>query len=81
MEIITWEEIKKHKTRDDCWIVANNYVYDVTDFIKLHPGGQESIIKKGGTDCTYDYNFHSFNGKNEWKKYRIGKIEEICIIL
>ena len=81
MKIFTWDEIKKHNTSDDCWIVANNYVYDATEFIKLHPGGQESIIRKAGTDCTYDYNFHSTKGKEYWKRYRIGKIEENCTIL
>ena len=77
----TWTEIIKHHTYDDCWIVANNYIYDVTKYIKLHPGGIEAIIKKAGTDCTYDFNFHSTNGKNIWEKYRIGKIEKNCIIL
>lgn len=81
MKIITWEEIKKHNTPDDCWIVANNNVYDVTHFILLHPGGSYAIINKAGTDCTMDYNFHNKKSKVYWKKYRIGKLEDRCIIL
>ena len=50
MKMLSWEEIKKHNIPNDCWIVANNYVYDATEFIKLHPGGQQSIIRKAAFD-------------------------------
>ena len=32
-KIITWDEVKKHKTKDSCWVVINNEVYDVTKFL------------------------------------------------
>lgn len=39
---VTVEEIKKHDREDDCWIVVNDTVWDITDFIPTHPGGNES---------------------------------------
>ena len=76
MNIYDWNEIVKHNHENDCWIVANGYVYNVTDFIKNHPAGSKSIINKAGTDCTIDFDFHSKKAQiNIWKPYRIGKLK------
>ena len=37
MNTYTLDEIKKHNTKDNCWIVIHNNVYDVTNFLKEHP--------------------------------------------
>lgn len=39
---ITTEEIAKHNTPDDLWIVVENTVYDLTEFAPQHPGGGDS---------------------------------------
>jgi cytochrome b involved in lipid metabolism len=33
--------VKKHATPDDLWLVIHGSVYDVTSFLKDHPGGEE----------------------------------------
>jgi len=35
---ITAEELQKHKSKDDCWIVIDGQVYDVSKFHEDHPG-------------------------------------------
>jgi len=35
-------EIAKHASSDDCWIVVNGQVYDLSKFAPNHPGGPES---------------------------------------
>ena len=30
---ITYEEVLKHNQPEDCWIVINNGVYDVTNYV------------------------------------------------
>ena len=38
--IIYKKDVLKHNTRDDCWIILNNEVYNITNFLsKEHPGG------------------------------------------
>ena len=48
---LTVEEVAKHNTRDDCWIIIDNNVYNVTDYIDEHPGG-DSIMNHAGGDST-----------------------------
>ncbi|GMM30268.1 hypothetical protein DAMA08_030130 [Martiniozyma asiatica (nom. inval.)] len=53
---ITVEEFIKHNKADDCWITVNGHVYDLTDFIQMHPGGTTPLIQNAGHDATELYN-------------------------
>ena len=44
----TREEIEKHDEEDDCWIVVDNKVYDVTSVLAWHPGGKMAIMGHAG---------------------------------
>ena len=44
--------VASHKTAADCWVVINDYVYDVTDWITRHPGGQAVIKAACGKDAS-----------------------------
>merc|ERR1712050_156866 len=50
------EEVAKHCTKDDCWIVLNGKVFDVSGFLKDHPGGSLPIMACAGRDATSDFN-------------------------
>lgn len=45
---IPWDEIAKHNTTDDCWIVINNIVLDVTDYLNQHPGKPQPVMVRAG---------------------------------
>jgi len=51
-KIYTLEEVKQHNKVDDCWIIIDNKVYDVTYFLDEHPGGETIISENSGMDCT-----------------------------
>jgi L-lactate dehydrogenase (cytochrome) len=40
--VISVQEISKHSTPEDLWIVVDNTVYDLTEFAPEHPGGASS---------------------------------------
>lgn len=47
----TKEEVAKHCSSDDAWIIVDGKVYDVTDYVDLHPGG-DSILNNAGKDSS-----------------------------
>jgi cytochrome b involved in lipid metabolism len=42
MPQVSYSEIKKHSSPDDCWIVLHSKVFDVSAFHAEHPGGSSS---------------------------------------
>ncbi len=56
-KIFTEEEVAKHNTKDDCWVIIGNdktggrKVYDVTKYLDDHPGGPEIIQDYAGKDA------------------------------
>merc|ERR1712216_966621 len=52
----TLEEVAKHTTKDDCWVVVDNQVLNVTSFLKDHPGGELAILTFAGKDATEEFN-------------------------
>lgn len=57
---ISVSEIDKHAKPDDCWVVVNGKVYDLTTFAPDHPGGPDMIYRWAGKDGSKTYNqFHS----------------------
>ncbi|KAI9474233.1 MAG: nitrate reductase [Benjaminiella poitrasii] len=77
LKTFSLEEMAKHTTDDDCWLLYDGYVYDCTSFLKEHPGGAQSIILAAGSDCTDEFDaIHSQKAKDMLEQYRIGKIEQ-----
>ncbi|KAL4873161.1 hypothetical protein BDV12DRAFT_160489 [Aspergillus spectabilis] len=54
-KLLSTHEISSHKTSDDCWIVVDNQVWDMTEFLSKHPGGPTIILKYAGRDATKAY--------------------------
>lgn len=50
------EEVAKHNTDKDCWVVVNGQVLNVTSFLDRHPGGKGSIMLFAGRDASEEFN-------------------------
>ncbi len=48
----TLAEVATHNSSSSCWTVVNGSVYDVTNWIARHPGGQGAIKGMCGVDAT-----------------------------
>merc|ERR1711971_9844 len=52
----TLEEVAKHTTKGDCWVVVAGQVLNVTNFLSAHPGGELAILTFAGKDATEEFN-------------------------
>merc|ERR1719228_2924141 len=50
------EDVAKHNTKTDCWVVVNGQVLDVTGFLSEHPGGELAILTFAGKDASEEFN-------------------------
>jgi hypothetical protein len=50
----SFDDVADHATKNDCWTVIDGIVYDITEFIATHPGG-DRIMKICGLDGTEDF--------------------------
>ncbi|GAQ79919.1 Sphingobase-D8 Desaturase [Klebsormidium nitens] len=51
-DVISVEELERHCTASDCWIAIEGQVYEATEWLKLHPGGDICILNMAGQDAT-----------------------------
>jgi fatty acid desaturase len=45
-------EVAEHTTEDDCLLTAFGKVYDVSEFMRVHPGGKTVMMPYKGADAT-----------------------------
>mmetsp|Transcript_13087 Transcript_13087/g.39581 ORF Transcript_13087/g.39581 Transcript_13087/m.39581 type:complete len:386 (-) Transcript_13087:271-1428(-) len=77
VKVFTVEEVAKHNTEKDCYIIVHRRVYDVTQYLDDHPGGYELIFRDGGKDATSDFEgmFHSAKARDILEEYFVGVLE------
>jgi cytochrome b involved in lipid metabolism len=78
----TLEDVAKHSKAEDCWMVIEGNVYDMTPYIQkqIHPGGA-AILFGCGKDATKVFNLrpkdnkpHSQNARDMLKDYYLGAL-------
>ncbi|KAH8911698.1 acyl-CoA dehydrogenase NM domain-like protein [Coniochaeta sp. PMI_546] len=72
----TRAEVAKHNTEDSVWFIVDATVYDVSDFLDAHPGGEAVLRQVAGKDATVDfYNLHRHEVLAKYADLAIGTIE------
>ncbi|XP_078447453.1 cytochrome b5-like [Wolffia australiana] len=79
--VFTLADVSKHNSREDCWLIINDKVYDVTKFLDDHPGGDEVMINATGKDATDDFEDvgHSSTARAMLNEYLVGAIDTSTI--
>ncbi|XP_053740593.1 fatty acid 2-hydroxylase [Synchiropus splendidus] len=77
--LFTEREVARHGTKDSCWVRLGTRVYDVTAFLRMHPGGEALILRRSGRDLTPEMegppHRHSENARRWMEQYYIGELE------
>lgn len=80
----TLEEVEKHNTEKDCWIILDGKVYDATSVLAWHPGGASAIMTYAGkatAQATADYNaIHDAYAQKKTQEVLIGKLSELAML-
>lgn len=71
---VSRDELKKHKTLEDCWTCINGKVFNITPYVNFHPGGVDEIMKCAGRDGTALFNkYHAWvNADRMLEKCMVG---------
>ncbi|CAG8615962.1 4596_t:CDS:10 [Cetraspora pellucida] len=72
----TWEELAKHNKPDDAYVAVRGNVYDITNFIERHPGGDDILLLAAGRDITQAFETYHELGKPDvvLKKFFVGTL-------
>lgn len=59
--LISMDEVKQHKTGGSIWTVLKGHVYNISPYMKFHPGGEDMLMKAAGRDSTSLFNkYHAW---------------------
>ncbi|ORY64977.1 acyl-CoA dehydrogenase/oxidase [Pseudomassariella vexata] len=70
------DDVAKHNTEDSLWFVIDAKVYDVSEFVDAHPGGEAVLRQVAGTDATVAfYNLHRHEVLTKYEDLCIGTLQ------
>ncbi|KZV68187.1 acyl-CoA dehydrogenase NM domain-like protein [Peniophora sp. CONT] len=81
LKTLTREEVAKHKTVDDMWVIIDSKVYDLTRFKNLHPGGaavllDDEVAGQDATEAFYGLHRHEVLERPQYQRLQIGLIKD-----
>ena len=76
--VFSSSEVAAHNRADDCWLVISGAVYDVTRFLREHPGGVMLLLAYAGADATMPFveTGHSRLALQQLETLRIGVLAD-----
>ena len=74
-------EVSTHNNIDDAWVIVDGVVYEVTSFLKSHPGGVSVTEEHLGQDISDvirsdEVHRHSSTAYKLLEQYKIGKLKD-----
>lgn len=76
-KLYTMHETSQHNSKDDCWVVIDGKVYDVSSYLDEHPGGDDVLLAATGKDATEEFEDvgHSKTARELMENYCIGELD------
>nr|CAG4716354.1 unnamed protein product [Naegleria fowleri] len=81
LQYFTKEQVAKHNTEHDAWVIVHQHVYEITEFCETHPGGTDILLDYLGSDITHvlqeaSLHKHSSSAYSMLKRYLIGRLRD-----
>ncbi|KAF2131942.1 short-chain specific acyl-CoA dehydrogenase mitochondrial precursor [Dothidotthia symphoricarpi CBS 119687] len=74
------EQVQKHNTTKDLWIVVDEDVYDLTNFQEDHPGGKKILQRVAGKDASKQFwKYHNEGILKKYKKLQVGSLDSKAV--
>ena len=80
-QTFTRDEVAKHATKSDCWMIIDDQVYDFTNYLPQHPAAPDVMLKFCGKNATEAWKSkggigrpHSVRAASMLEKYRQGTL-------
>ncbi|KAH7516115.1 hypothetical protein FEM48_Zijuj10G0100700 [Ziziphus jujuba var. spinosa] len=76
-KLYTIQEASQHNSKDDCWVVIDGKVYDVSSYLDEHPGGDDVFFAVRGKDAIEEFEDagHSKSARELMEKFCIGELD------
>ncbi|KAI5341917.1 hypothetical protein L3X38_009792 [Prunus dulcis] len=76
--LISINEVKQHQKGDSMWTVLKGRVYNLSPYMRFHPGGVDMLKKAVGKDCTSLFNkYHAWvNAEFLLEKCLVGTLDD-----
>ncbi|KAM4833719.1 fatty acid 2-hydroxylase [Thomomys bottae] len=72
------DEVQRRLAAGACWVRRGARLYDLTDFVRHHPGGEQLLRARAGQDITADLDGpphrHSDNARRWLEQYYVGEM-------
>nr|CAD7256777.1 unnamed protein product [Timema shepardi] len=70
------DEVAKENNGETTLMIIHNSVYNVTAYLKEHPGGEEVLLEQGGKDATEAFEDvgHSLDARDLMDNYKVGEL-------
>jgi len=82
VSVLTAAEVAKHNTAQNCWMIVNGKVYDLTSLVYSHSGGSQAILQDCGKDGSVGFNTkygqggHSSNANSILNSFYLGDLNQ-----
>ncbi|KIL63508.1 hypothetical protein M378DRAFT_664020 [Amanita muscaria Koide BX008] len=79
LRVYSSEDVQSRNTQSSCWVTRAGKVYDVTAFLKDHPGGEDYILQHAGQDVEEimrnpEQHEHSSSAYDVMEEYVVGRL-------
>ena len=76
-QTFTRDQVRSRTSDDSIWCIIDSTVYDLSDFLDAHPGGESVLRQTAGQDATTAfYNLHRHEVLTKYSHLAVGTIQD-----